>query len=158
MKCAKLTKEEFVHYKTDIQFFCRICIQETFPFSNCDAKTFKSVFDIKDAPSGILSCTLKPSEVYKCAVCQRINKKPDKGIKFSSCHSLVHRKCSNLSYKELNSFTIHNILTHWECQTCRQGKFSFTNIDDSELLRSSYNSNFNCSCRSIDYKDFSADN
>ena len=36
---------------------------------------------------------------------------------------------------------------NWECQTCYCDKFAFSQCDDTELLMHSFNSNFNCKCK-----------
>ena len=40
---------------------------------------------------------------------------------------------------------IHSNIKYWECIICQNNKFPFSNVEDNELTKSSFNSNF-CRC------------
>ena len=67
-----------------------------------------------------------------------------KGLPCLSCNHIIHRKCSDLSCKDLKE-TLSNI-KYWECKICQNNKFPFSNVDDDELTKSCFNSNYNCQC------------
>ena len=86
----------------------------------------------------------------KCAVCSRkINdKKKHKALPCLSCRSLVHRRCSNISIYDLNNSL--ESFSHWECILCKRNKFQFSDIEDETIVECSFNSNFNCFCKTIE--------
>ena len=83
----------------------------------------------------------------KCGACNRkINQnKMHKALTCKSCLHLVHRKCSGLKLSDLNKLS-NNRFRHWECRNCYSDKFPFNTITDNEVMKLSFDSNFDCSC------------
>ena len=57
-----------------------------------------------------------------CIVCSKIVKKCHKDISCKICHGFIHKKCTNLKPKQLNS-------KKWVCQNCCQEGHTYLNSD-----------------------------
>ena len=57
----------------------------------------------------------------------------------------MHRKCSGISSHDLNTQKIE-VFESWECQVCMTDKFPFNETIQIDLIKLSFNSNFDCSC------------
>ena len=75
-----------------------------------------------------------------CNVCNKKNKIVDK-----TCFSPVHRKCCKLKLGDIHE--IGKDKWEWECLTYTSKKFLFTIVEDKEIIKNSFNSNFHCKCQ-----------
>lgn len=82
--------------------------------------------------------------MVKCPFCSLIVRDNCRAIECDCCAKWLHLKCTNMSLKAYKSLTLSNDL--WLCQACRNSIFPFNNLDDSELLKFSFNSNTSCIC------------
>ena len=58
---------------------------------------------------------------------------------------MIHRKCSGISVHELNTRP-KNVFKHFICKPCNKNTFPHSEEPTIEILKQSFNSNFNCSC------------
>ena len=79
-----------------------------------------------------------------CSVCNKKVRNQIKGLSCLSCNHIIHKKCSHLSCKDLKE--IHSNIKYWECIICQNNKFPFSNVEDDELTKSSFNLYYNCQC------------
>ena len=73
-----------------------------------------------------------------------------RAIECDLCLKWCHLKCSFLTLKHYNAISVTNDL--WICQFCCHNVFPFRDLDTSELLELTFNSNTECYCSSsIDF-------
>ena len=106
--------------------FRKVCLPEAVEYSS---------YNITDFPDTCASCCrrIAANKKYKCFPC-------------SSCHCLVHRKCTKLSLALMNSMSKLDV-GKWECTSCYNNKFPFGDIDNTGLMAETFNSNYNCPCQ-----------
>ena len=82
-----------------------------------------------------------------CTICEKkINHNHvKKSFPCTSCNAFIHRKCTGFSTYEMLSLKPKQ-LKYWNCNLCATNKFPLNNVDDEDLARFSFNSNFNCKC------------
>ena len=149
LRCSKLSQIQYHKLsKSNEHWICANCF--TFPFHGINddilLENMDNAFDNLDTHvKNVLNQSVQFST--KCSVCLRktINKrKRKKIIPCQSCHSLIHRTCSNIPLSDLLNANID--LKLWECKTCLSDKFPFSDIDNSDILNMNFNSNFDCNC------------
>ena len=59
---------------------------------------------------------------------------------------IIHKKCAGLKQSE---FLFNKVSkdTVWECIDCQSKQFRFVTLRNHEIQNTSFNSNFNCKCR-----------
>ena len=82
--------------------------------------------------------------MVKCPFCSLVVRENSRAIECDCCAKWVHLKCTNMSLKSYKSLTLSNDL--WLCQACRNSNFPFNTLEDSELLKTSFNCNISCHC------------
>jgi hypothetical protein len=122
---------------------CKKCYSNIFPFTNIDNNKFEKLFDNKKKDLIIPNITDLSNT---CSVCTKTLYNKNKGIPCNMCNALIHRKCTKLKVKELINL-IKNDLPSWECSACIKLKFPFSDIPDCEIEEQTFNSNFNCICK-----------
>lgn len=151
LKCTTVSLTDyqlFKNEKKDDLWFCKNCFEP--PFANLDSNNLYNYFypQLLENMPGVASIEFSKT----CGVCNIAIKKNHlkKSLPCSSCHSLIHRhKCSNLTTTELISFKL-NDFAGWECSVCLAEKFPFADMDTGNILRLTFNSNFNCQCQVSD--------
>ena len=142
IKCTKVSLAQYKalsHHKNTDTWFCDPCL--SIPFSNVSNQDLVSVFH--DPPS--FDVNQFPN---LCSVCSRhINyNKKHRCLPCHSCMSLVHRKCTSLSLSLINSMNKCDLL-RWECLNCQHEKFPFSGVASKDIVADSFNSNYDCPCR-----------
>ena len=148
-KCAKINKNEYDKLcQSDDPWFCRNCNKDMFPFFNLDNNKLKTLFQHKISKK----LTQNQNPVRKnniktsiCSVCDKQNKIISKSVPCYNCFSPIHKKCSQLKATEV--LDLFKRKTEWECPFCMQQKFPFHLVNDKVLVKESFNSNFNCKCK-----------
>ena len=74
-----------------------------------------------------------------------------KGLLCSSCNCIVHRKCSEIPLKELNTID-STFMKHFECLSCLKEKYPLFDLTTENIIKESFNSNFNCACQTTTRK------
>ena len=67
-------------------------------------------------------------------------------LKCLCCKIIIHKKCTGLKQSE---FLFNKVSkdTVWECIDCQSKQFRFLTLTNHEIQNISFNSNFNCKCR-----------
>ena len=151
LRCTEFTLAEYVDTESRLHsedWICPLCYR--LPFSDLKdidfAETLNQDHNLKkyflDFPNRDLYNT-------RCSVCsKKVNgNQQQKSLLCTGCCSFVHRKCSNIStHNLLMSKPSH--LKNWFCNSCLCNRFPFQLIDDSDLHRLEFNSQFPCPCLS----------
>ena len=149
LRCTHFTSGEYYNRKSRLHteaWYCPECTH--LPFDNINCNEFTQLINddtrLKEY-FNILTCNKKFSN--KCSVCKRgiSRKNIPKSFPCTSCHTYVHRTCTNLSQSEILQLTPSQI-RHWECNTCRVNHFPLQDIDNLQLTHLSFNSNMQCQC------------
>ena len=156
LRCAGLSKKAEITY--GIPWYCYQCNEDIFPFNSITVKqlstlTFNSINTNKH-PNKLrtlhmdnLQKTTSIANVFKsdCKVCNKKVSQTNAAIPCPSCKCFIHKKCSNLKPKEITQLKeCQNI---WECSTCVSSKFPFSQADEIEIHLDSFNSNWECGCK-----------
>ena len=80
-----------------------------------------------------------------CNICNKNNKIINKGVLCKTCFSPIHRKCCKLKLGDVHDTGKDK--WGWECLTCTSKKFPFTTVEDKEITKNSFSSNFHCKCQ-----------
>ena len=143
LKCSGMSMFQYLQLSSqNYDWYCSNCFQS--PFSTVNNETFCKLFDIK---SQRLVDPIKSKISPKCTVCNKKAIKEstaNKMIPCFNCLSLIHKKCSGLTSREI--FNFKKEFTHWQCSTCMMDQFPFQNSKDEELSALNFNSNMDCSC------------
>ena len=133
---------------TDFEpWFCTNCYVPPFnELNNTDLKRINE--ELNDFEKHIIKQMKGNIFNSNCSICKRkINKnKTSKAMPCKTCFCLVHRKCTGISLSDLNNSKT-NDFKYWECTNCMREKFAFTDLEDEAILKSSFNSNFDCKCQ-----------
>jgi len=163
LKCAGLNKKTFNDLvQSDDNWFCNKCKNIIFPFNSIDSKTLETLsfnsininkhenklctINLTSRRKKTNSCCDSEDSEYStnCSICSNNIKKPKSSIPCPNCKHLVHKKCSNLNPNQL--YVLKKNPNIWECPKCTRDKFPFTEIEDDEILLTSFNSNWSCNC------------
>ena len=79
-----------------------------------------------------------------CSVCNKKVRQHTKGISCLGCNHIIHKKCSKLSGIDLKE--IHSNMRYWECIPCKNNKFPFSSVEDNEVTKYSFNSDYKRKC------------
>ena len=123
--CVGLSKS-----KTQINWLCKSCRPNVFPFHNVDYKNLMKMCNSHAKFSLENMSALAPDMSRTCSVCVKVLSKSNQGIPCHSCNSKVHVKCSKVSDPK-NSF--HTFKGNWQCETCMKNKFPFHDLTDSDF-------------------------
>ena len=112
----------------DNTWTCRDCNSLIFPFFTIDNTKLKNLATINNnhTPESIKT---KDSYNKCCTVCEKPVTRL--GLPCSSCKSLIHSKCSNITDVKNN---FHHFKGKWECPACHNHKYPFTQIDNKTLI------------------------
>ena len=154
LKCTNITKNRFLELKNnpDLTWLCKPCHENEkslFPFYRIDNNSLRKLFSIKDIYEKKIEIFLNNHQTIskQCSVCYRNITQPKKAVPCKTCIGLVHRKCSGLKTISILEFFNSNIFQHWECPSCMHTNFPFYKSSDIEIKEQSFNSNFNCYCK-----------
>jgi hypothetical protein len=156
LRCAGLSQTAYIPTTT---WNCYQCNEKIFPFNSLNAKqvtslTFNSINTSKH-PNRLFTLHTSthnnyntPTHEYRsqCNVCKNNVNQPKAAIPCPSCNHLIHKKCTKLTPNILTQLK-HN-LNVWECSTCANDKFPFSQADDEDIVLDSFNSNWTCACKS----------
>ena len=83
----------------------------------------------------------------KCTVCNKEirDSQVKKSFPCTTCKSYIHRKCTGIPLSEILLGTPSQF-KYWNCTTCVSDHIALTELDDRELSKLTFNSNFNCKC------------
>ena len=152
LRCAGLSKTAYI---PTTAWYCFQCHEDIFPFSRLSIKqisnlTFNSLCPDRH-PNQLrsihnsLHATKVPKFDETCNVCSKKVVQKNSAIPCPSCRCLTHKKCSNLSQKDIDDLKVNKNL--WECPTCMSDKFPFMTADDADIYMDSFNSNWTCNCK-----------
>ena len=85
-------------------------------------------------------------------ICTKKNKMINKEVLCKTCFSPIHRKCCKLKLGDTHD--IARDKWGWECLTCISKKIPFTAVEDKEIIKNVFNSNFHCKCQTTLIFDF----
>ena len=80
-----------------------------------------------------------------CNVCNKKNKIINKGVLCKTCFFPIQRKCCKLKLRDMHD--IGKDEWEWVCLTCTSEKFLFTTVEDKEIIKNGFKSNFHCKCQ-----------
>ena len=149
LRCTDFTLGEYVDKNSRLHthpWFCPLCT--TIPFSSLKDSEFAEVVSNDDLK--IYFQSFPDHDLYhtRCSVCSKKvhkNKQP-KSFLCSGCSSYIHRKCTNIStYNLLN--TKPSQIRNWYCNTCMSEYFPFQSVENSDLYKLEFNSQFFCPCQ-----------
>ena len=151
LKCCGVSSAHFnTIRKEGSLWFCRNCLQAILPFQGLDNKKFSKLFN--ENYSTPITQTIQKVTNNKtkcqsniCSVCGKMCKSRASTISCGQCESSVHTKCSLISR--------HQLLTggtplNWRCLSCMNNIFPFNKLEDQELKTLSFNSLYDCKCKS----------
>ena len=149
--CAGLSKTAFIPNRTECPWFCYQCNENLFPFNAIAVDklaklSFNSLIPDKH-PNQLrklyLSTTKNVATEFnnRCQICCKKVGSPNSAIPCLSCNCLIHKKCANLKSKEIEYFKENPNM--WECKSCYQDKFPFSDADDVDVYLDMFNSNWN---------------
>ena len=156
LRCAGLSQTAFIPLTT---WFCYQCHEDIFPFNSITVKqvsamSFNSI-DTSKHPNKLrtlnTSCHknayLIPLLKYntQCNVCFNKVNLPNAAIPCPSCNHLIHKKCTKLTPNIISQ--LKQNLNVWECSTCTNDKFPFSETEDVDIFLNSFNSNWTCGCK-----------
>ena len=149
LKCTHFSLAEYQNKKSRLHtehWFCPKCTcvpfeelsQADFLQLNNDARILKEFFSA-------ITSNNHYSDV--CSICEKKIKSnhTKKSFPCTSCNAFIHRKCTGFSTHEMLSLTPKQ-LKYWNCYSCSSFKFPLTGVDDEDIARLAFNSNFNCKC------------
>ena len=148
------------------QWMCYNCNNDIFPYNTITSDKIESLSFNSICPNKhtnkfrtINFGADKPCNIERyisnCKVCCKTVSNSNKAIPCPTCKHFIHRKCCNLTQSELINFKrTPNI---WECPQCTRDKFPFSDVDNEEILLSTFNSNCDCKCKSKPVKNRSAE-
>ena len=139
-------------------WLCIYCKDIIFPFNSItpdkiEALSFNSIcpgkhyFEFRHIHQKSKNIRFSPKSniAKKCKVCSKTISRIDKAIPCPSCTQFIQRSCSGLNQSQIINFKRSKNI--WECPLCTNEKYPFMNIDNEDLLLSSYNSNWDCKCK-----------
>ena len=145
LKCSGMTMFQYQQLsKQNYDWYCSECFQ--FPFSTNNDEVFFKLFDSKAQKSINHKNVIEMSS--KCSICNKNAKSEtikNKMIPCFGCNSLIHKKCSGLTIREI--FNFKESFSLWQCNSCMEDKFPLCNAKDEELIALGFNSNVSCSCK-----------
>ena len=112
------------------------------PFHNLTTNQFQNFIESNNSIPPLSKQTFK--YVNACSICNRKNKK--NGLKYSTCKSIIHKKCTQLKTTELLTIKVQGQKS-WECLSCRKLKFPFAVLSNHDIQKDSVNSLFQCKCQ-----------
>ena len=157
LKCAGLSKKAFI--PSEIPWHCYQCNENVFPFNSITVKQLSSIafnsIDTARHPNKLRtlhttrsSTSVDPSPVQRyntqCNVCSNNVKQQNAAIPCPSCNHLIHKKCTKLTPNVISQ--LKHTVNVWECSTCTENKFPFSQADDAEIIHECFNSNWSCGC------------
>ena len=152
LRCTCVSLSEYKIFlnnpETSLPWFCFACYKP--PFHDLTDTEMSNLICTNDFEKLTIKELAKHCYNTTCSVCRRkINKdKVQKALICKNCQSLIHRRCSGISNYELNSKNPNKLL-NWECTNCYSEKFAFNGITDIDLVKDSFNSNFECPCQNV---------
>ena len=84
------------------------------------------------------------SSIVICPKCVKVVRDDCRAIECDLCNNWYHLRCSLLTSKIYKYYCETNDL--WLCSQCRLDTFPFSNINNTELIELSFNSNTACLC------------
>ena len=156
LRCAGLSQNAFI---PTTSWFCYKCHEDIFPFNSIPVKqvfamTFNST-DLNKHPNKLRTLNTSshrhariiPIAKYNkiCNVCTNKVGQPNSAIPCPSCNHLIHKKCTKLTPNVISQ--LKQNLNVWECSTCTNDKFPFSETDDVDIYLDSFNSNWSCGCK-----------
>ena len=121
-KCCLISNFSFKKLlEKDLDWFCELCNDDTFPFSNV-SQDFTDLFKDSDPDQ------IKPTKKSKCNYCL---KKVKQNVTFVHCHSCTcfyHLACMNLRGNDLP------LPIDWQCPQCSLKALPFSHISDENML------------------------
>ena len=156
LKCTSISLHTYNSYKTapDTWWVCKNC--HVFPFSDVSNQNLVNLFYGKPTFADYTEALTSSSTIQKynstCSVCNRkiTNKKIHKALPCHSCMCFIHRKCSGITLSDLNNLP-KEVFTNWRCPYCYKETFPFQNENVSDLLKLTFNSNFDCPCQYVTF-------
>ena len=156
-RCQNLSLKAFENIDLN-NWLCFSCKCDTFPFCNINHDKIESLTYNSLCPerhdNRLRNLRLHYSNAVRdvmgtpnanCKVCEKKILHTNKAIPCPSCNHFIHKKCSGLDQSQIIRFKrTKNV---WECPHCMQDKFPFTDIDNDDLSLSTFNSNWDCRCK-----------
>ena len=157
-RCQNLSLKACENINMEV-WLCDSCQSDTFPFRNinynkiesmtynslCPEKHNNQLRSLRIYQNNANKKDKKEAPHANCKVCTKYIFQTNKAIPCPSCNHFIHKKCSGLNQSELLRFKRNRNV--WECPHCLQDKFPFTNIENDDLLLSTFNSNWTCHCK-----------
>ena len=149
LKCTRFTLAEYMDKKSRLHsdhWYCPNCT--CIPFSELpqnefmnlqnDDKRLKEYFSYVTSDSHFTEkCTICEKKVYRTHI--------KKSFPCTSCKAYIHRKCTGIPLSDMLQGKPHQF-KYWNCKSCISKHFPLTDLDDSEVNKLSFDSNFQCKC------------
>ena len=149
LKCTRFTLKEYKDKKSRLHtenWHCPDCL--CIPYSDLPQKEFvKLVNDDKRLKNYFNFITSNELYSKKCTVCDKEIRDSlvKKSFPCTSCKSYIHRKCTGIPLSEILLGTPSQF-KYWNCKTCVSDHSPLADLDDSELSKLTFNSNYKCQC------------
>ena len=131
LKCTNVSFYDYCKLgQSSSPWFCKNCF--VFPFSHLETSLFVDI-----------NPPILPTEsIPYCSSCHKTVQKHHarKAIPCSFCRCLIHRKCAKMVCPD------YSLLKHFTCVDCASTNFPFYNVTKDDIMKSSFNSNFDCPC------------
>ena len=153
LRCTKVSLKQYNEFNkmnasgsSSPPWFCASCLCE--PFSGLNNGDLAKILFDNRLENNTRKLIKKTNFKNICPCCNRkiASDKIAKALPCRTCFCLTHRKCSRLSNYELNNCHPSDLI-HWECYRCHQEKFPCIDLPDEDLHSLTYNSNFDCTCK-----------
>ena len=159
-KCANLTNNEYKEFQNEVNeaWHCRNCKADILPFFNLTNNQFLNFLNINIYVSNHQvdeNRLTNPINSLPCSVCYKKNKKTN-SLKCNTCKSLIHKKCTNLKTNDIIYIKTSKKKT-WECLAWQALKFPFSALNDHDIQKETFNSNFSCKCQKNLTSDIKSD-
>ena len=142
-KCVRLTKQEYKELETKEEdiWYCRTCTKDIFPFHEMNNTQLNKILIKRGQPKNDINKDIteikSKIKIATCNVCNKKNKMINKGVLCKTCFSPIHRKCCKLKLGDIHD--IGKDKWEWGCLTCTSKKFTFTIVEDKEIIKNGFN-------------------
>ena len=156
-KCANLANNEYKEFQNEVNevWYCRNCKADMLPFFNLTNNQFLNFLNINIYVSNHQvdeNRFTNPINSLPCSVCYKKNQKANSlkyntynSLKYNTYKSLIHKKYTNLKTNDI-LYIKTSKKKPWECLPCQALKFPFSALNDHDILKETFNSNFSCKC------------
>ena len=159
-KCANLTNNEYKEFQNEVNeaWYCRNCKADMLPSFNLTNNQFLNFLNINIYVSNHQvdeNRFTNPINSLPCSVCYKMNQKTN-SLKCNTFKSQIHKKCTNLKTNDILYIKTSKKKT-WECLACQALKFPFSALNDHDIQKETFNSNFSCKCQKNLTSDIKSD-